>query len=161
MAGKAARDIGGNKAMATAAIKEEHISVKPELKTMTELINEIIEARKAEAIRKDITGKVRFAVEQSDGRCMHIDDITFRTAISLTDGCTGTCEVVQDKQTVFRASYDKYNKDIEQVHMYIPGDWESTLEKLVDESQRLQNDKAEQLLYTTANAWHIKIGDSI
>lgn len=141
--------------MPTSAIKKDLVSVTPDLKLMTELVKEIIEGRRSEAIRKDITGRVRFAVEQSDGRCIQVNDITFRTEISLTDGSTGTCAVMQDGQTVFRAGYDKYNKEIEKIEMYIPGSWEAVLDKSVTESLRIHSDAAETALHTTAGSWHI------
>ncbi|MHB1455388.1 MAG: hypothetical protein ACYC0V_00575 [Armatimonadota bacterium] len=144
-----------------SAIRDNPLTVRPDLKSMAEWMNEIIDSRRAEAIHKDIAGRIRFIIEQSDRESIHINGITFKDNISLTDGCTGCCEVIQNNQTVFSAGYDKYNHTIEQVHMYIPGPWEATLDELVDESQRLQNVRAEQLLYAKANAWHIRTGDSI
>ena len=141
--------------MATAMMNENLLSMKHDLKTMTELVNEIIEGRRSEAIQKDITGRVRFAVEQSDGRCIQINGITFRTEISITDGSTGTCDVIQHGQTVFRAGYDKYNEEIEKIEMYIPGSWEAVLDELTTESWRIHSDAAERAIYDMANAWHI------
>ncbi|MHB1455605.1 MAG: hypothetical protein ACYC0V_01685 [Armatimonadota bacterium] len=143
--------------MATAAIREDLLSVTPDLKTMAKRVNEIIECRRSEAIRKGIAGKVRFVVGRNDSGCICAEGITFRDDISLSDGSTGTCEVVQHGQTVFRAGYDKYNKEIEQIEMYIPGSWEAVLDELATESLHMRNDAAEKALHITASSWHINI----
>lgn len=145
--------------MVTAVMEENLLSVTPDLNAMAEQMNKIIEERVSKAIRKEIAGKVRFAVEQSDGRCRQTNDITFGTEISLTDGSTGTCEVIQHGQTVFRARYDKYNKEIEKIEMYIPGSWEAVLDGLAVEFWHIQNNMAEKALHATADSWQINMNE--
>lgn len=149
--------------MSTSAIKEDPLSVKPDLKAMAKRVNEIIEERRSEAIRKDIAGKVRFVVGRNDSGCIFAEGITFRDDISLSDGRSGCCEVIRGNEFVFSARYDKYDKELELIEMYLPGDWEDVLDKLVTASWHAQNDAVEKQIIHTANAWHInthQIGSS-